>query len=313
MWTSASSSTPASPASSAAWRAVEWPVCSARSLSASAKLASWTSSWASCAATRVSSQGAVSPLITSFRPARGSPITCSRIDRPGAALDPLAVLEALERRARRNPQARCFLGVEAPRALVLDQRVAVGAHPVLDLERTHLVAVVAHGLARAELDQLDLVADPAEDPPQRLEQLDQPRRPDHPQRALAIVEVVGLQQPRDAQVMVGVQVGDVDLVDLHEPGRALHLALRALAAVEQQPVAADPREQARGRPPRGRHRPPGSEEDEVHVHAGRVVAHPPRRAPLAHRAVALLSHSESESTLGLGIAGLGSKLRCLRP
>ena len=89
--------------------------------------------------------------------------------------------------------------------------------------------------------------------------------------ALAAVEVVGLQQPRDAEVVVGVQVGDVDLVDLDEPGRALHLALRALAAVEQQPVAADPRQQAGGRAPRGRHRAAGAEEDHVHVHARSVM------------------------------------------
>ena len=174
---------PASAASSAAWRAVEWPVSAARSASSSAKLASWTSSWASCAATRVISQGAVSPLITSLRPARASPITWLGVDRRRRVpLDRLAVLEPLEVGARRDAEPLRRPRGRSARALVLDQRVAVGAHPVLDLERAHLVAVVAHRLARIELDQVDLVAEPAEDPPQRLEQLEQAGRADHPQR-----------------------------------------------------------------------------------------------------------------------------------
>ena len=75
MWTSASAFTCASRASRAAWRAVEWAVSPARASSSSAKLASCTSSSASCAAIRVISQGAESPAITTLRPARGSPIT----------------------------------------------------------------------------------------------------------------------------------------------------------------------------------------------------------------------------------------------
>ena len=68
-------STPASAASRAAWRPVECPVSAARAVSSSAKLESWISSCAWWAATRVISQGAVSPLITSLRPERASPIT----------------------------------------------------------------------------------------------------------------------------------------------------------------------------------------------------------------------------------------------
>ena len=57
----------------AAWRAVEWPVSTARSTSSSAKLPSCTSSSASWAASRVISHGAVSPVITTLRPARAPP------------------------------------------------------------------------------------------------------------------------------------------------------------------------------------------------------------------------------------------------
>ena len=56
-----------------------------------------------------------------------------------------------------DPQARRQLGVEAPRPLVLDQRVAVGANLMLDLEAADLVALMTNRLALVELDQLDLV------------------------------------------------------------------------------------------------------------------------------------------------------------
>ena len=68
------------------------------------------------------------------------------------------------------------------------------------------------------------------------------------------------------------QVGDEDLVDLDQPGRALHLPLGPLPAVEQQPVAAAPNEHARGGPPRRRHGAAGAEEDDVEVHGATVAA-----------------------------------------
>ena len=80
MWTSASA------ASCAASRAVECPVSAARADSSTAKVPSWTSSWAAWAAIRVISQGAVSPVITTFRPGRGSPSTWSgRTSEPSTA------------------------------------------------------------------------------------------------------------------------------------------------------------------------------------------------------------------------------------
>src|SRR5436190_7620886 len=80
------------------------------------------------------------------------------------------------------------------------------------------------------------------------------------------------------------EVGDVDLVELHEPGRAPHLPLRALAAVQQQPLAAAAHEHAGGRAPRGRHGATGAEEDDVEVHGESVGARPClhwSRAPVA--------------------------------
>ena len=53
------------------------PVSAARCASSSAKLASWISSSAPPGGAAVGRQGAVSPVITSLRPGRGSPITSS--------------------------------------------------------------------------------------------------------------------------------------------------------------------------------------------------------------------------------------------
>ena len=64
------------------------------------------------------------------------------------------------------------------------------------------------------------------------------------------------------------EVGDVEVVDLDEPGRALHLALSALAAVDEDAIAAGPDEQARRRPPSRGHGATGAEKDNVEVHAG---------------------------------------------
>ena len=192
-----------------------------------------------------------------------------------APLHGLAGLKPAEVGAGLDPQARRQLGVEAPRPLVLDQRVAVGADLMLDLEAAHLVALVANRLALVELDQLDLVGDPAHDSVEGLEQAPQPGRPDDPQRALAALEVIGLQQPRQAEVVVGVIVGHVDLVHLDQARGALHLALRPLAAVEQQALAAYPGQQAGGGPPRGGHGAAGAEEYDREVHAPTVSALPP--------------------------------------
>jgi hypothetical protein len=55
-------------------------------------------------------------------------------------------------------------------------------------------------------------------------------------RPLAAAEVERLQQSRQSEPVVGVEVGDEDLGQLGEPDRLHELALRALAAVEQDPV-----------------------------------------------------------------------------
>ncbi len=67
------------------------------------------------------------------------------------------------------------------------------------------------------------------------------------------------------------EVSDVEVVDLDEPGRALHLALGALAAVDEDAIAAGADEQARGRPPSRGHGATGAEKDNVEVHRSETV------------------------------------------
>ena len=67
--------------------------------------------------------------------------------------------------------------------------------------------------------------------------------------------------------MVGVVVREEDFAQLDEAdGRAEHLPLGPLGAVEEQALAPPANEQRRRRSPRGRHRARGAEEDEVEVH-----------------------------------------------
>ena len=61
-------------------------------------------------------------------------------------------------------------------------------------------------------------------------------------------------------------VGQEDVLDVGQPDAAQQLALRALAAVDQDAVAAAPHEHAGGRPLHGRHRAGGAEEEDGEVH-----------------------------------------------
>ena len=61
---------------------------------------------------------------------------------------------------------------------------------------------------------------------------------DDPEGPLALQQVVGLEQARQAEIVVGVEVGDVDVVDLDEPGRVDHLPLGPLPSIDQDAAAA---------------------------------------------------------------------------
>jgi hypothetical protein len=181
-------------------------------------------------------------------------------------LDRLAALKPAEVAHVGDTESAGALLVEPARSLLLDQRIAVGLDPVFDRERPHLIAVVRNRLPGSDLDQLELVGGPADDRPHRLHQLPEPGGPQHPQRLLPPGEGVGAQQPRQPEVVVGMEVAEIDLVELDQPGRAHHLALGALPRVEQQPVTAAADQEAGGRAPRRGYGAAGAEEDGGEVH-----------------------------------------------
>ena len=71
----------------------------------------------------------------------------------------------------------------------------------------------------------------------------QPARPVHGQGLLALAQVERLQHAGQPEPVVGVEVGDEDVVEVGEADRAQELALGPFAAVEQQPLAAAAHEQ----------------------------------------------------------------------
>ena len=65
----------------------------------------------------------------------------------------------------------------------------------------------------------------------------------HIQGPVPIPEVEGLEHSGETEPVIGVQVRDEDLIQIREPDRAQQLALRALAAVHEDAIAAPAHEQ----------------------------------------------------------------------
>ena len=94
---------------------------------------------------------------------------------PVGKLDRLAALQASEERPLRDAETLRLLEVEAPRARLLDERVPVRRQAVLDCERLDPVVLPRDALARLQLDEGQLVAEPPEDAPQDPEEIVEPR------------------------------------------------------------------------------------------------------------------------------------------
>ena len=197
----------------------------------------------------------MSPLSTTLRPGRGGPEhLVRRDDAVVLERDRLAGLQQPARRPDGHAERVRRLDVEAARPRVLDQREAERLDRVGDREGDEVVVAALEHVAGRQLHQLERVGQLAEDPPQRAEELLQAGRPVDRQRQLAAAERERLQHPGQAEVVVGVEVRDEHLAQLDEADRgAQHLPLRALAAVEQQPLAAAAQRAA----PRGRAGPSG--------------------------------------------------------
>jgi len=129
--------------------------------------------------------------------------------------------------------------LEPALAVVLDERVTHRRAAVVDVERADLVALPVQrgvpgrdrldgdGVARIGVDDAREFANLAAGPPRGVDG----------QGRLAVVEVPRLQQPRQPQHVVAMEVRDEHVRDGEAGPVAHHLALGALADVEQQTVA----------------------------------------------------------------------------
>src|SRR6185436_12586395 len=94
----------------------------------------------------------------------------ARLDRAAVHADSLAALQPAEVGTRLDAELARPLLVEAPRPVVLDDHVAVGAHSVLDQEWGDQISVPLERDVRLELGELQLVPGGPDDRPERLEQ-----------------------------------------------------------------------------------------------------------------------------------------------
>ena len=110
-------------------------------------------------------------------------------------------------------------------------------------------------------------AEPPDDRREHGQQVAQPGRPVDLEALLAPAQVVRLEQPGQPEHVIGVVVAEEHDVEIDEADlRAQQLALRALAAVEQDAIAAAPDQRRGGRAAGRRRRARGAQEDDVQVH-----------------------------------------------
>ena len=86
-------------------------------------------------------------------------------------------------------------------------------------------------------------------------------------RPVAVAQVEALDHPDEPEPVVEVEVGEEHVGEVAQPDRAQQLALRPLAAVDEDPIPAAP-DQQRGQPtPRAGHGSGGAGEEDGEVHA----------------------------------------------
>ncbi|MNY21212.1 hypothetical protein D3C86_1547430 [compost metagenome] len=131
-----------------------------------------------------------------------------------------------------------MLGVEAAGPLVLDQGVADAADLVVGGDPQHAVVVEGDLPSRADLMVGDGEVSLADEPLEDVEEVQQAPRTVNGHRGGAAPELPGLHQAGQAEVMVGVQVGEQDVRDVVDPDAdADQLALGAFPAVHQEAFA----------------------------------------------------------------------------
>ena len=160
------------------------------------------------------------------------------VDGAAVDLDALAVVEAAPERALGDAELAGDLRVEASQARVLGEGVAEAAAAVRGAEGDDVVRAALDALAGVEAADVDAEGDALDAELHRLAEgvLGAAGGPEA-HRLLAALEAEGAQQADDAEEVVGVEVGEEDVVEGEAGAVAHHLALGALAAVEHQQLA----------------------------------------------------------------------------
>ncbi len=114
---------------------------------------------------------------------------------------------------------------------------------MVDLERDDGVAVALEAVVPSQYHRRDGVRQAPEDARERAKQLVEPFGPVDGEWDLTAAEGERLEHPGKAQVVIRVVVREEDVLELDEPDvAAQQLPLRALRAVEEQPIAPTPDE-----------------------------------------------------------------------
>ena len=179
----------------------------------------------------------------------------------------LAPLEETPLTSVGDPECVRGVHVEAPGTLALHERIPDRGHAVVDGERLQPVPVALECVARLKLDGFECIRQPPEDPAERGEEVAQPARAVDGDRQLAPSERERLEHPWQAEIVIGVVVGEEDLAQLDEADvAAQELPLRSLRAIEQEPLATPTDQGGREGPLRGWRRAGRPDEDDVEVH-----------------------------------------------
>ncbi len=163
--------------------------------------------------------------------------------------DALALVELSPEWPFRNPELERPFGIEPPQPDVLGESVPDGVRAMLRLEHHDVVVAAGDPVAGAELEDLDGKLVPLD--PQIHGQVENARGTlgaIEPDRRRPILKSHGAKQAGDAEHVIGVIVGEEDLGEGEPDAVPHHLALRPLAAVEENHFPLSPHRERRDVP-----------------------------------------------------------------
>ena len=186
-------------------------------------------------------------------------------------LDRLSALQSAPLPPRGHTECVGACDIEAPRAGCLADQVPESLRTVVDSEGADLVVASLDDVTRIELDGLDGVGQRSEDTAQGAEEIPKTRGAVEREWHIAPPQRERLEHAGQAEIVIGVEMREQDVLEVDQSDiRAEQLPLGALAAIDQETVAAPPDERCRCGPLGGGSRTRRPEEHNVQIH-GRGV------------------------------------------